>query len=152
MEAAAARRRERAREGGRSETRHLKLAPTKTTTAAAGRSRERADGRTADGRAGVLELPKPSELVQKISSFTAAAAAAFGAANYRAERAWVRGGRESGAAAGRRRCGRRRCTRRADEDLSLNSRKTDPKMTENKSSEEDEGGEEEERSGEEESQ
>ena len=48
----------------------------------------------------MLELPKPSELVQKISSFTAAAAAAaFGAANYRAERAWVRGGRESGAAA-----------------------------------------------------
>ena len=93
------RRREGAREGGRSETRHLKLAPTKTTTTAAGRSRERADGRTADGRAGVLELPKPSELVQKISSFTAAAAAAFGAANYRAERAWVRGGRESGAAA-----------------------------------------------------
>ena len=91
------------RAGGRSETRHLKLAPTKTTARrrrrrAMGRSRERASERAAAPRrararargwAGVLELPKPSELVQKISSFTAAAAAAaaFGAANYRAVRA-----------------------------------------------------------------
>ena len=147
------RRREGAREGGRSETRHLKLAPTKTTTTAAGRSRERADGRTADADGQAcwscpnrlssfrksLHLQRRRrrrlELLTTVQSVHGCAVGERAARRPPAMRA--AGGRW------------RRCTRRAGEDLSLNSRKTDPKMTENKSSEEDEGGEEEERSGEE---